>query len=786
MKRRRIIVFFVILCVISSSFSVCAQSHQTIPDYASRGEVADMLMEAADFYNTNLVRSDIIKGYEDGQLHEDRLVTRAEALVMLSRAFGDIPEPVGHNARVALTADDFTDIPQWAESELEDVFAGGLVAGTAPGIFSPHEYVTTRQMQLFISRTYALFGTNVKDDFYATVNKETLETIEVLPWNASAGTIENLQIEASDNLYKIINKIIGGNHADGTPKQKIADFYRSMTDMDKRNKDGIKPIVPYLEKIDSVNNISELTLLHTYLSEEICLNPFVNFQLTIDFEDSTKYMLYFSPFTPIVSKDIYLQSGTKKDAYMEYLKTLLILGGEDEVTAGENADAYFEFEKKLAEKMLSPEEQGDIEKIYNIYSYNKICSLFPDFDMDAVLKACQLQPDKRIIVTDVALTEEFSALYNQSNLKVLKTAMKIYLLDSLGSVLNEEFLQASEKMQGAIFGTQESHSVEQLAVSQIIEIMPEYLGEVYAQEYFDEASKKDVENMTRDIIRVFKQRIDSLEWMREETKEKAKQKLDFMEIKIGYPDSLESYIDDVEIVSPKRGGTYFENIKKIAKASKQHLGLIQETQTNRGRWTLNPYTVNAVYNPTMNDITLPAAILQSPLYDKDASYEENLGGIGYIIAHEVTHAFDTVGARFDENGNIGNWWSDKDYEAYSLLCDAVTAHFDGCEAIAAIANNGVLTLNENIADLGAIACITQLAAEKSGFDYGKMYTSVAKVWLGTSTREYAEYLSVNDPHSNGKLRVNRVLVNFSEFYETFDINEGDGMYIEPSRRVTVW
>ena len=208
--------------------------------------MADALLEAADDYNPGVMRSDIIKGYEDGELREDTEVTRAEALVMLDRAFGELPEPVGHNARTALPRESFTDIPDWAEEELADVFDAGIVAGTGEGKFSPDEPVTERQMKLFIERVYSLFGTNLKDDFYAAVNKDTLNDLQIRPGRVISGTLYDLQDKSTEAVDAMIREIIGGDHEKGTKEQKIADFYKNVADMGSRNEIGIAPLELYL------------------------------------------------------------------------------------------------------------------------------------------------------------------------------------------------------------------------------------------------------------------------------------------------------------------------------------------------------------------------------------------------------------------------------------------------------------------------------------------------------------------------------------------------------------
>ena len=778
--KKRIVAFLVLVCVVFANSAFAS-------DYATRGEVADFLLSAADFYNPNVVKSDIIKGYEDGLLHEERSITRAEALVMLKRAFGILPEPKGHNARTALTTENFNDIPDWAENELQNVFDSGIVAGTGENTFSPNQNVTMAQMELFVKRVYSLYGTNPKDDFYAAVNKEYLENMEIPRGEYVHGTIYDVQTTVSTQLDGILKNIVSTNHKNGTPEQKLADLYKCIVDTETIDKNSVNPIKEYLDKIDSVKNIGELSILQTELSEELSVNPFVGFTLVVDYEHGNKYALNFYTASPLMSKEIYSgENSYGKDAYIKYIETLLTVGGESLGTAMKNARSYYEFEKQLAENMLTPDEKNDIEKIYNVYTYNKLEAMFPDFNLDEVLKANCLEKKDMAVVTDTGVVKKFSELYNESNLDVLKTAAKVCVLNTWGRTLDTKIEKVYQELENAVFGSEGSYTRAQTATVVLFDTMPEYLGKLYVEKYFDEKSKKDVTKMVNDIREVFKNRIISLSWMSESTKEKAINKLDSMKINIGYPDSFSSFIDDVDIISPEKGGTYFENMLSIVKAYNKMKAQLQNAGVDYSQWAISPYTVNAGYDLTGNIMTFPAAILQTPLYDKNASYEENLGGIGYIIAHEMTHAFDSNGARFDENGNLTDWWEESDYKAFREICDDVVAFYDGYEAIPAVQTNGQLTLSENVADLGAAACIIELSGRQDSPDYKTLFSSMANTFMNTYSREYAVYASLNDPHADGKSRANCVVVHFDEFYDAFDVNEGDGMYIPREKRIKIW
>ena len=754
--------------------------------YATRGEVADMLLSAADDYNPNVQRSDIIKGYGgDGELHEDWNINRAEALVMLSRAFGELPALSGHNARVALKSGSFGDIPDWAKPELQPVLDSGIAAGTADGIFSPYDDVTKEQMELFIKRAYALFGTNEKDDFYAAVNKDALDKLELKPGRTMAGTLYDLQDSSMEEVNAIIKETIENGGKQGSKEQKISDFYKNILDTKSRNEIGVSPIKPYLNDIESVKTVKELADVQTKLIKNLYMAPFTAFSVTTDFKDNTKYVMCFGAAEPYLTKDFYLNgTGEQKTSYLKYLKSVMKIAEEN--ISDKQIEQYYDFEKTLAEKKLNPEEGNNIDKIYNVYTFDEIQSLFPNIDLNDVISCQGLKKDDKILVMDEELTKEFARLFTDENVETLKTAAKLSVILNYGGALNTEFIDAANTFNQEYLGISGTYSDEELAAMNVASVMPDYIGEIYAEKYFTEEAKQNVLKMVNDIVSVYKERINNLDWMSSKTKEKAINKLDKMGIKIGYPDKWDSYLDNAEIKSKTDGGSYFENILAIGGASMKYISELQGTAPDKTKWAMYPYTVNACYSATSNDITFPAAILQPPMYDINASYEENLGAIGYVIAHEITHAFDNNGAKFDENGNASDWWTAEDYAEFEKRCEKTVYFYDRQEGIPGVPMNGRQTLSENVSDQGAVQCITEIVSRLENPDYKKLYRSMAKSWASTKTREFAKYAAGIDVHSEDKLRVNRVVVNCDEFYEAFGITEKDGMWVDPAERVKIW
>ena len=755
-------------------------------DPLTRGEARDILLAAADDYNPGVKAEDVLQGDKDGNLYLDRPVTRVELLVMLSNAFGKLPKPVGDSERIAFPAAQFTDVPNWAKTTLENVFQAGIVSGTSDTTFSPKGTVTEEELDLLIRRVYALEGSNLKDDFYAAVNKEWLETAEFPPGYPYTGTLYQLGYEVTEQVSGLIREIAAGNPKAGTPQAKIKDLYETILDWDGRNKAGIEPIKPYLEAIDKAETLPELMQVHHRLSKELNASTLVGFGTTVDVRDSNRYILAFAYPSPTLTKEDYAADSPNVTAFEQYIATLFTLGGESEEDAANHAAAIIDMEKTLAAAMMDTQEYGDVSKTNNIYTMDQLKKLMPEMELDEVLKNSGFPAGKEIVVTDEGLMKAAAAYLTEEHLDLLKESMKIGLLNGFGSVLSHAFTDAMNKFNSTRYGADVSLPDEDTAAQQVQAYLADYLSEAYVERYFSAEAKKDVEDMIGDFLKIYKERIQKLDWMSDATKKKALEKLDTMAVNVGYPDDWDTYLDNAEIKGVKDGGTYFSNMMSILNAAKQKAIDDFKKPVDKTEWGMPTYTVNAYYSPTANSINFPAGILQAPLYDVEADETENLGGIGYVIAHEMTHAFDNNGAKYDSKGNAADWWTKEDYAAFEELCADAVAFYDGIEAIPGVACNGTLTLSENIADLGAIACVTQAESQEKEPDYKTLYESASRAWAFTGTREMQTYLAQADVHAPGKLRGNRVLQSRDEFYEAFGIQPGDGMWLPEENRVTIW
>lgn len=751
----------------------------------TRGEARDMLLAAADDYNPGVTAEDILQGDPSGDLREDEIVTRAEALVMLSRAFGELPAPAGDSARWAYSADNFTDVPAWAGEELANVFAAGIVAGTSATTFSPRDPVTAQQLTLFIQRVYALEGSNLKDDFYAAVNKDWLDSSIIQPGYSLNSTLNEITYDTNAQVAALIREIAAGNPTSGSAEDKIKTLYDNILNWDARNEAGVEPLQDYLDAIDAAATLDELMAVHNRIMKETSVGLLLGFGITIDLADTSKKVLFFGTMGASLPQEYYANDAVVA-LFTQYIATLLTLGGEDEESALAVAAALVEVEKALSAVSLTSEQKTDLANTYNIYDMDDLRALFPTVDLDAVRETFGLPERDTCVVSDPGLVKAVGELLTEENVDQLKAIMKINLLSSLGTLLNREFSDAANAFDAALTGTAGALSDEETAAAQVQAYLSDYLGRVYVEEHFSAEAKADVEAMIDDILAAYETRIGDLEWMSEATKAKAVEKLEAITVNVGYPDQWSDPYKDVDFLTVAEGGSFYDNVMAMARAALAKQIAEFDEPVDKTGFTFPTYMVNAAYDAAANSINFPAGILQAPLYDVEASYEENLGGIGYIIAHEITHAFDNTGAQFDAQGNQSNWWTDEDYAAFQALCAQVVEFYDGVEAIPGVRCNGALTLGENVADLGALACITQITAQQDDPDFETLYRSAARTWRSAASREMREYLATLDVHAPDKLRGNRALQSLDQFYDTFDIQPGDGMWLAPEDRVQVW
>ena len=748
----------------------------------TRGEALETLLAAAEGYREDLDASTVLLGDEGGPRESDAL-TRVEALLMLNRAFGELRTPEGDSARWSSGAA-FDDVPAWAAGELEALLASGVVVGEADGTLAPGKTVSAGELDTLIRRIYALQGSDLKDDFYANVNREWLATASIPAGSSVTGTLYEVMNSTDRQVAALIKEIAASDPEKGSHEEKIKNLYENILDWDARNEAGIAPIQPWLDAIDAAEDLDALMAVSNDLLSQAGVG-LVYFNTTQSVEDSSAKVLGMGALASSLTRDFYAMPGVEQ-VFAAYVSTLFQLGGASEEEAAAMTETYVAMDKALAEARMSQEDMADFTKIFNFQDAQEVKDLFPGVDLEAVLSAQGLHGEDRYVVSDVGLMKKSAEYFTEEHLEELKLYLRLSVLSNFGGLLNREFTDAAEAYNAALMGVEGSLTDEENAAQEVQSYLADYLGQAYVEKYFSAEAKADVEAMIDEMLDVYAQRIQALDWMSETTKAKAVEKLEAITVNVGYPDEWDDLFDDVDILSAEEGGSYFDNILAMSKATLAEMAAEQDEPVDRGQWAMSAYTVNAYYSPQNNSINFPAGILQAPLYDVDADRTENLGGIGYVIAHEITHAFDNNGATFDAQGNQSDWWTEEDYAAFQALCEKVVAFYDGVEAAPGIACNGALTISENVADLGALACITQIESEEEEPDYATLYRTAARTWRGTASRETRAYLALADVHAPDKLRGCRALQSLDEFYDAFGIQPGDGMYLPEEARVQIW
>ena len=749
---------------------------------ATRGEVVEMLLAAADDYNPGVTKEDIIRGYEDGDLHEDQSVTRAEALVMLARAFGPLPERKGVNAAQAIPADSFSDVPAWAAETLAPVFEAGLVAGTAPGVFSPNEAVTVHQMELFIRRTYALFGSSERDDFYATANKDHLDNAEVGDYTGTGYEIGDIAFDqAADMLFGLYDEVNAGTLTD-IRARKLEAYDSSVMDADGRNAAGIAPIADDLDAIAVAQSVEDLYNLSLLDDTKTGLSLMFDMVYAPNLWDSAHYMLVLEAAVPLATVDVYDGSNlTAYDAYVRYLTTLLTLSGKSEDDAARMAENYMTFERSLAEPGAYALTQ---------LSWDEVEALFASVDVSGMLQQLGYEDVEQVCVTYPERLQALATLLNDVSLETIRDYLYTKVIVEAAPYLSEAFTQARSDLNYALYGTY-PQNLDAQALDAVMNDMTDYVSQLYMETYGNDETVADVRAMCEEIRDAFRARIEALDWMSDATKEMALRKLETMDFYIGGPDSenAASALDEAEILAPEDGGSYFANamaIRKAKLAADSQLGSMPVNVEQYVWQSIGAIADSWSYGWSVNAVVLPMAGLQAPVYDLTASEEENLATLGITIAHEITHAFDSDGANYDETGSLSNWWTEADRTQFDALCEEVVAYYDGWECAPGIATDGGLTLIENISDLGAMNCLMDIAATQPDFDYKAFFEKMARMFVDTDSREWLAYLTVTDSHSFGGVRVNRLLSSCDAFYDTYDVQPGDGMYVAPEDRVGIW
>lgn len=633
-----------------------------------------------------------------------------------------------------------------------------------------------------------------QDDFYNYVNGSWMKTTEIPSDKPSWGSFNKLAEDTDVNALKILDNLLKEQFEQGSEGQKIQDLYASYMDLDKRNKEGINPIQPILEKIDT---IKDLESLQNYMIEATPDgdNILYGWGISPDLKNSKMNAVYLGNPPLGLGRDYYQkESETNEetiDKYREYIA--LMLEKLDYKNSSEAAEKIIAFEKSLAATYLTNEQIRDARLIHNPRTIPELKKLVNNVNLPDFLEKVGVKTDE-VIVGEINFYNNFDKLINQQNLETIKDYLKFHLLDNAAGFLSEELDNMKfEFYSKYLRGQQEQRALNKRGYSIISWTLGEAFGKLYVEKYFPPEAKAQMEELIEYLRKSFAQHIENLVWMSDATKERAMEKLNKFRVKVAYPDQWKDYSELV--IQPEN--SLFENLQAISEW--QYARDLKEVgqAVDKDKWEMTPQTVNAYYHPLNNEIVFPAAILQPPFFNPKADPAFNFGGIGAVIGHEMTHGFDDSGSQFDTDGNLIDWWTPEDKENFKKVTDRLILQYDRYEPVPGSFINGTFTNGENIADLGGVNiaydALQMYLKDKgdpgdiSGYSQNqRFFLSWATVWRTKASEEYMVNQVKVDPHSPGYFRSFGPLVNTDAFYDAFDVEEGDKLYKTPEDRIKIW
>lgn len=631
-----------------------------------------------------------------------------------------------------------------------------------------------------------------REDFYEAVDAKVIAGMKIDDDASGTGWFNELIDKVDEELKDYITNCAENIDAyDKTSKEyQLGALYLCAMDTDTRNAYRYGTVGnEFLADVDNAQNMKELLAITMKMDRIYGISTLMSAGYSEDTKNVDEKVLHVSAGTTILNKEYWFDeddySLSVREAIRNYISTLQQINGKTKEDADALADQICSLCKGLSAVTYEVQDYYDPEKLYHAYKVSDLKKIYSSsLPMDLFCSLYEAHENDKIIVSEPEYLAGFGSLLTDENLPLWKEYVKTMFYKYCSEYSDMESLNALRVYWQAQGGSAAVKSYEKIAVSLVETELNNFCSQAYVENYFDQESKSEVENMVRQMLAVYKDRIIKLDWMQDATKTEAVKKIDSMVVKVGYPDQWPSYIDTIRIYSPAEGGNLLDNVLNLNRISIQDSYEKRKEPTDRKEWGTDAFEVNAFYMASENAIYFPAGILQAPFYDKDASAEKNLGGIGTVIGHEITHAFDNTGAKFDSKGNYRNWWTQEDLGKFEQLSQRVEEYYNGYEN-AGLQVNGKQTLTENIADLGGVSVITEIA-RKNGLDMKTLYMQYAWIWAAKYTPEATKMLMLSDTHSPDKVRVNAVLSSMPEFYEAYGIVPGDGMYKAPEERVSIW
>ena len=638
--------------------------------------------------------------------------------------------------------------------------------------------------------------TSVKpgDDFYRYINGVWLRDTEISADQSNYGSFTALADEAEENLLTLIEEAAAIDAAIGSDSQKVGDYYQSFMNENLIENLGSNPLAGSLTEIAAATDKDALMQVMTALNYIGVQMPF-GFYIDVDERQTDRYVpnvgqsglgLPDRDWYLIRDNDTYLSAHQAYSSYINEVSSLAGLGNGEDI-----ANSVLQIENRIAQAHWDRVQNRQRELTYNKLSIVELQDLAPAIDWAATMQGLGMFTDE-FIISQPSYFEELSNIWSEVGLAQWKNYTSFKLIHAYTAFLSQDFVDAAFAFEGGVLnGLEENRPRWKRGVDAVDSALGEIVGKLYVERYFQEEAKVRMDVLIENLRNGFRVGIEELEWMTDTTKSEAQNKLAKFTTKIGYPEEWKDYsgveVFENDLVGNVMRSRRFEHNREVSKLGQA---------TDRGEWYMTPYTVNAYYNPNMNEIVFPAAILQPPFFNVEADDAVNYGAIGAVIGHEFSHGFDDQGRKSDGNGMLRDWWTEQDASAFSGRADALVAQYDQFQVLPGKFLNGAFTLGENIGDLSGLAVAYKayqlfLDGEEAPVIDGftgdqRFFMGWGQVWRRLYRDENLEVRITSDPHSHSEARTNGTLRNIDTWYEAFNVQENDALYLAPSQRVKIW
>ena len=625
----------------------------------------------------------------------------------------------------------------------------------------------------------------IQDDLYTYVNQAKLEELVIPDDMPTAGGFSALSQDVEKLMIGEFNAMCKDASYPNDYLARACALFTMAKDVKRKKKHGIKPALKHLSILKKLNTMRSFNL-HT---KELILKDIampLNIMVEANMKDTTHHCVMIQGASVILPDVSYYKNEQQRDMMLNmwsgFAKQVLTIAGHSQ----EEADALLQdtlaFDALVAKYAKSQEEWSEYVKMYNPMKTGRVAGMVKPLNFKKLLKDIFGFVPDQIIVTEPRYFKNFKEIFNQDTFEMYKNWAYVTTLMGSCALLSEELRDLGGAFRRAISGIAATSSAEKFAYQLASSMFSEPVGLYYGEKYFGEEAKKDITEIVQQIVATYQKRIATNDILEQATKDKAILKLSKMGLKLAYPDRVEALYDKLVFDSKK---SLFEVVTSLRKIRMENNFSKLGEEVDRTHWAMPGHMVNACYDPFVNDITFPAAILQPPFYSIHQTRSENLGGIGAVIGHEISHAFDSNGAKCDELGNLNNWWTKADERKFNKKVGAMIKQFDGIELPWGTVN-GKFTVSENIADNGGMAVTLDIMSNTEGVSFEEYFANWARVWCQKAKPEYQALLLQVDVHGPCYLRANMPPRNFPEWYETFKVKKSDKMYIAPSKRVVIW